>query len=266
MVKGAVNKCMLVGILAIGLLCFPNLTNSKEPTSGNIIGFVYAEDGTTPFEGAVIKAKNISSGDIYTSSPSDSRGMFTVANLKSGIYLYGVVTGTGDYNSDGLIGVKIRNNETAKVSIILTPYEKKVYSALHEIYEEQRIDGESFVGKVVDFDPVGNHADVYIMKGVLQVEDRIHAKGIETNFYQNVDDLKHKGVSVKKMYSGDTASLKFKHSANIGDSVYLVCKNGLLPMFMTPVGIATMVAGSSAVIYKVVDLQDDPKDVSPARQ
>ena len=142
------------------------------------------------------------------------------------------------------------------MSVYLTPYEKKVYSAMKDIYSEQKIAGESFVGRIVDFAAPNRLADVYIVKGMLQLKDKIHTKGDDTDFYQNLDDLQLDGSPAKRLFPGQTATLGLTKNAEIGDSVYLVCKKRMLPLFLTPVGIAAVVAGSGAVIYRFVDLQD----------
>ena len=261
------KEVKMKGILVIlFLLIFSSSTflMSESAGRGNIIGFVYGEDGTTPLEGAVVQVKNMSTGIIYDSSVSDEYGIFKVQGVESGIYMYGVKTPQGNFNSDGLVGVKVSKDETAKMSVSLTPYEKKVISAKKEIYSEQKIAGESFVGKIVDFTDLPRSANVYIVKGMLQLKDRIHTKGENTDFYQNLEDLQLDGSPAKRLFPGQTATLQLAKDAEIGDSVYLVRKKKMLPLFLTPVGIAAVVAGSGAIIYKFVDIKDG-EPVSPSK-
>jgi len=252
MFKDVKVKGILI-VLFLLIFCSSGFLMGESAGKGNIIGFIYSEGGTTPLEGAVVQVKNMSTGIIYDSSVSDEYGIFKVQGVESGIYMYGVKTSQGDFNSDNLVGVKVSKDKTAKMSVFLTPYEKKVYSAMKDIYSEQKIAGESFVGRIVDFDTPNRLADIYIVKGMIQLKDRIHTKGDDTDFYQNLDDLQLDGSPAKRLFPGQTATLGLKKNAEIGDSVYLVCKKRMLPLFLTPVGIATLAAGSGAVIYKFLD-------------
>jgi len=257
----------IIFFLFLFIFCFSGFLMSESAGKGSIIGFVYGEDGTTPLEGAVVQAKNMSTGIIYESSSSDEYGIFKIVGIESGIYMYGVKTTEGDFNSDGLVGVKVSEDETAKISMSLTPYEKKVYYAKKEIYSEQKISGESFVGRIIDFSTATRTADVYIVKGMLQLKDRIHTKGESTDFYQNLNDLKFEGSPAKRLFPGQTASIQLTRNAEIGDSVYLICKKRMLPLFLTPVGIAAVVAGSGAVLYQFGETLDGSvtTDASPSK-
>lgn len=261
MFKDVKVKGILI-VLFLLIFCSSGFLMSESAGRGNIIGFIYSEGGTTPLEGAVVQVKNMSTGIIYDSSVSDEYGIFKVQGVESGIYMYGVKTPQGNFNSDSLVGVKVSGDETAKMSVSLTPYEKKVYSAMKDIYSEQKIAGESFVGRIVDFATPNRLADVYIVKGMLKLKDKIHTKGENTDFYQNLDDLQLEGSPAKRLFPGQTATLGLTKNAEIGDSVYLVCKKRMLPLFLTPVGIAAVVAGSGAVIYKFVDYHG--KTLSPS--
>ena len=263
MFKDVKVKGILV-VLFLLIFCSSGFLMSESAGRGNIIGFIYSEGGTTPLEGAVVQVKNMSTGIIYDSSVSDEYGIFKVQGVESGIYMYGVKTPQGNFNSDDLVGVRVSGDGTAKMSVSLTPYEEKVYSAKKEIYSEQKIAGESFVGRIVDFATPNRLADVYIVKGMIQLKDKIHTKGENTDFYQNLEDLQLDGSPAKRLFPGQTATLRLTKNAEIGDSVYLVCKKKLLPLFLTPVGIAALVAGSGAIIYKFVDLQDG-ETVSPSK-
>ncbi len=110
-------------VMACLLLYAPNLLTGENHTQGNIIGFVFGEDGTSPLEGATIKFLNVSSDAVFESSQTDQNGLFTVKGIDSGIYIFGVLTSEGDFILDDLIGVKIAENETAKISISLAPFD-----------------------------------------------------------------------------------------------------------------------------------------------
>lgn len=223
--------------------------------SGTLQGKVLALDGNTPFPGALVKLKHLSTGKIFESSPTNNQGYFKVEGLTQGLYLVGVSTPQGDFNANALVGVEPAKN--VEIVMVLKPYDKQTAQAAQEVYREQKKSGESLAGRVVAFHPPQKAADVFIIKGYIQLRDRIHVKGKETDFYQNVDSLVLDGQTLKRAYAGQTVLLKLKYPAQVGDLVYLVCKEGILPIFLTPLGIAAIVAGSAAVIYGTVTLTDE---------
>jgi len=90
----------------------------------DIIGFVYAKDGTTPLEGASVKFLNVSSNSIYESSKSDANGVFKIEGIESGLYVFGVITPQGDFILDDLVGIRVKENETVKLSVSLITSEE----------------------------------------------------------------------------------------------------------------------------------------------
>jgi hypothetical protein len=259
------SKCFKLRFVFIGLVfcflifCSTSYLRSEDVSKGSILGFVYDEDGTTPLEGAVVEFKNISTGAVYESSKSDDLGVFKIEGVEKGLYIYGVRTAQGDFNSDGTIGVRIRENETAKLSISLSQYDEKVRSAIKEVYEEQRIKGKSLVGTVVNYSPDTGIAEVSIMKGLLRLEDRIQAKGENTDFYQDGNLFAVEGSFAENLFAGQTASLAVKNRVEIGDLIYTVAKSGILPLFSSPSGNASVITGSSEILGAVTDLDDNPE-------
>ena len=264
------SKSVKLNFVFIGLvfcfliLCSASFLRSGEVSKGSILGFVYDEDGTTPLEGVVVEFKDISTGAVYESSKSDSLGVFKIEGVEKGLYIYGVRTAQGDFNSDGTIGVIIRENETAKLSISLTPYEKRVASAIKEVYEEQRIKGKSLVGTVVNYSPDTRVAEVSIMKGLLRLEDRIQAKGENTDFYQDGNLFEVEGSFVKNLFAGQTAFLAVKNRVEIGDLIYTVFKSGILPLFTSPSGNASVITGNSQIVGSVAALKGGGPPVYPS--
>ena len=106
----------------------------------DIIGFVYAKDGTTPLEGASVKFLNVSSNSIYESSKSDANGVFKIEGIESGLYVFGVITPQGDFILDDLVGMRVKENETVKLSVSLIPSEEvplpqsKVIASRDDVY------------------------------------------------------------------------------------------------------------------------------------
>jgi len=252
MIKLSRNNVILLAV-AFLLFCFPSLLMSEDIAKGNIIGFVYDEDGTTPLEGAVVKVKNVSTGTIFESNKSDANGVFKIEGVENGVYLYGVLTPQGEFSSEHYFGVRISEGVTAKLSISLTPYEQKVASAIQEVYKEQSVSGEALVGTVVDYNFDSRTAEVLVVKGLLQMKDRIHAKGKITDFYQDVEELKLGHSPAKRIFAGQTANLTMKNSVKNADLVYVVCRRGILPVFLKPLGIASIIAGSAAIVAITAD-------------
>jgi hypothetical protein len=117
--------------------------------------------------------------------------------------------------------VRIRENETAKLSISLTPYDEKIRSAIEEVYREQDIEGKSLVGRAVNYNPDTRIAEIVIMKGLLQVDDKIYAKGDITDFYQDVNFLGSEGSLWNCPYKTEhssTLSISFIYS--LGDIIF----------------------------------------------
>jgi hypothetical protein len=104
-------------VFSFVLFCTPELLRGQEVGKGDIIGYVYGPDNTTPLEGAIVKIKNVSTGSLYLSPVSDEQGMVTFQSVDKGLYMVGITTWEGDYNIGNLIGV--RTHKTSKVSFSL---------------------------------------------------------------------------------------------------------------------------------------------------
>lgn len=245
------------------LVCFPGFLRSEDIARGNVIGFVFDRDGTTPLKDATVKVINILTGEAYESSRSDSYGVFKIQGIEKGLYIYGVKTANGDFNSDSPFGLRIQGNETAKLSLSLTPYEKKVAHAIKEVYEEQKETGEALVGQVVDYIPDSRMAEISIMRGLLQLDDRISAKGEASDFYQGVNYLEHEGSSVKNLFAGQTGFIGVEKEVKTGDLIYTIFKKGILPLLSSPSGRASIITGSSEIVHSPVELSLFCKCPSP---
>ncbi|HEX2694527.1 MAG TPA: carboxypeptidase-like regulatory domain-containing protein [Acidobacteriota bacterium] len=244
--KGVKGKGVSLGLVTAILIFFsPQVLKGQISPKGNLLGFVYGQDGTTPLPGAVVMVKNISSGKVYESAASDGLGVFKVQGLETGLYALGVVSPDGSYNSTDLVGVAA--NETAKIAIALNPYEKDVREAVQSVNKDQQQKGESRIGPVTEFMAGSGRADVFIERGLLQAGDRIHVKGASTDFYQDAKGLIVQGASVRKALVGESCSIILKQPCVASDIVYVVCKRGIPPFFLAPLGIAAVIAGSAAL-------------------
>lgn len=253
-----VSLTIILSVLALS----PALSaQGKAGATGTLTGFIYGHDATTPVSGAVVTLKSVSGGDPLKSGPTDSQGVFRMPELAPGVYAMGVASSAGGYNAPNLIGIKA--GETAKISVALQPYETGVAQAVEQVNKNQNKAGESRIGPVVQFVPGTVEAQVFIELGLLQVDDRIHVLGERTDFYQDVKELFFEGMPVKRGLGGQTVNLKLVKGAEIGDIVYIVCKRGIPPIWFGPIGIAAIVAGTSAIIYGVIEIPEDPVPVSP---
>jgi hypothetical protein len=233
------------------VFCFVGGTSlelrAQAPEKGNLVGYVFDKDGKTPIEGAVIIFKNASSGAVYRGDPSDKQGLFKINGLSKGIYSFGVTTSAGDFNGNELIGILA--NETTKMFVSLSPYEGQVQSAVLGVLKEQQAkEGEARVGRVVGYSPNTREAEVFIEKGLLQLDDSIRVRGRSTDFYQDVKVMKIGGAAVRRALAGQNVLVKVVQAVDLGDIVYVVCKRGLVPIFWVPLGAAVASLGTLGVI------------------
>lgn len=259
------RKRTIVAIFSF-LICILFLSGASFPAdiegTGNLTGHIFSLDRATPVSGAVVKAKSINDGVIYTSSPSDSNGAFMISGMKEGIYVVGITTPQGDFNIENLIGIK--ENQTAKISFSLSPYEEKVAEAIVDLYgeeaapelKEKRISKEQGdiwevrIGKVVSYNLETRETEVNIELGLLQLGDEIHIKGYTTDFYQKVEKIYLEGSAVNRAFAGQTPFVEVEQRVEIGDFVYLVCKKrGIAQYFRAPGGMASIIAGVGAILY-----------------
>jgi len=245
-----------VSLISFLICLFPVYSGAEASPRGNVIGFLYAKDGTTPLEGAVVKFKNLTSGIVFESSQTDQYGIFKVLGIEKGVYSYGIATADGNFNADNLVGFKVGENETAKLSIAVDPYDKETAEAISEISKDLEKNGEALVGMIADFNPATKMAQIQVVKGVLQVNDKIHAKGKATNFYQEVDTLMLGASKAKRVLKGQTGAVMLERNAQAGDLVYVVPAKKIFPFFLAPLGIAAVIGGNEAVTYGIMKIKD----------
>lgn len=242
--------------LALILMAFPSLLCPQDAPKGDLSGFVFERNGSTPVAGAVVVVKNVTTGAVTESIRTDERGAFELRGLGAGLYALGVTSVKGSFNSQDFVGVS--PEKTARISVALDPYDADAAAAAAAVIKKQWDKGEAFVGKVVRYIPETKEAVVLIEVGLIQAEDRIHVKGQVTDFYQDMRNLRAYGAKAKRVLSGHTALLRTPKSCETGDFVYIVCKRGIPPFFLAPLGVAAIVAGATplSAIY-----EDEP--VSP---
>ena len=237
---------------------------SAASGQGKVVGNIFAADGTTPLEGAVVKVKNVSTGTVYESRLTDSHGFFSISKMGKGVYAIGVSTPNGDFECESMVGIE--PNKTSRISVSIAPYEEKVASAVKAVYSSRNRDGEALVARVISFDHGSHVAEFYIFKGFLQSIDRIHVFGPSSDYYQKVHKMTMEKTPVERVYAGQTGFMEMEYDVIPGDLIFVVCEKGFSPFFLTPIGIATIVAGSAAIIYGVKELVKDPDEVSTFRK
>jgi hypothetical protein len=252
--KTAVFLCAVLYLGALGY------SQNLNQGTGNLVGFIYYQDGVTPIVGAIVKVKDVSTDLVSESTKSDSNGMFTIENLNTGVYSLGVVTSQGDFNLEELIGIK--GGETTKVSFSLAPYSAEEAAAVQEmyknIYQEEDLKGEVLVGRVLSYNRINGTAEIFISKGYIKLKDRIHVRGVRSHFYQNVEDLVFGAQKVEKIFAGNNVTMTMKYLVEEGDLVYLVCKKGVVPFFLTPLGYITALAATGLITYGIVTVTEVP--------
>jgi hypothetical protein len=229
-------------VFALILVMTSPAASPQESAQGNLVGFLFGEDGSTPVAGAVVLVKNLSTGVVTEAAATDGLGLFKVPGLNAGLYALGVKSSRGSFNCQDFFGISAQR--TSKISVALNPYDAAAAAGAATVIEEQRARGEAFIGKVIKCDPDTKVAEVLVEVGLIQSDDRIHVKGQVTDFYQDIRGLKAYGARTKRVTTGYTASFKSSKACAPGDFVYIVCKRGVPPFFLAPLGIAAIVAGS----------------------
>jgi hypothetical protein len=253
------NALIICGVILVSMAL---TLRAETGSAGNVIGFLYAKDGTSPLPGATVKFKNLANGVVLESSKSDVNGIFKLQSVESGVYTYGVATDQGDFNADNIVGIKVSENETAKLSIALQPYGKDEAAAISEIYKDQETKGETLVATIADFNANTRMAQLQMVKGLLRLNDKIHAKGRSTDFYQDIGVLEVGESPARQILNSQSGSVKLEQRAERGDGVFIVHNRKAFPFFLAPMGVAAVIAGNSAVTYGTVKITDKSEPVS----
>jgi len=255
--KGFLKKLSSVfGVLMLSVIFFVHpLVMAGAGAKGNLVGFVYDQDGTTPVQGAVVKLKNLATGSIFESPGSDEQGAFKIADVDRGLYVFGIASPRGDFSATDVLG--IAENETAKLAVALTPFE-----AAGEVdpkaEDAPKIAGEKWVGKIISYDASLKEARVFINKNQLKKDENFHVKGdkkkynSDTDFWQKAKIIKQNGFNINKAVAGQFYNIPLEKLPLDNDFIYVKESAGLFAFFLTPLGLATILAGTTAVVVIVV--------------
>lgn len=247
------KKALSMAIFVAFVLAAQPALWAQPGQNGSLVGYVYQSDGTTPAQGAVVKLRNLATGAVFESTKSSDLGYFKVESLDRGLYVFGAVTDQGEFNSSDVIGIEA--NTTAKLSLALNVQANTRPAGSSN--EPPAIRGEKFLGRVVEFNTSTLEARVFVEKGECNLGDTIHVKGdkqkgSETDFYQKANTIKQNGYAQKKALAGQYYNFSLEKPALINDWVYLKEKSGLAAFFLTPIGMATVLTGTTAIVYIVV--------------
>jgi len=107
---------VLFTLFCFAFLIFP-VTDFAKPSSGNLMGFVYGEDGKSPLQDAIVLLKGADTDKVYQSKPTGKTGDYRIADIDVGTYLVGLKVSEKTFNVDGF--VKVANGKTDTLSLSL---------------------------------------------------------------------------------------------------------------------------------------------------
>ena len=246
MYEGVAKKSISLIFTSLFLIiCISGFLQSETNAKGNVLGYIYGSDGTTPYKGAIMTAMNVTTGLVYESSVSNSNGVLKITGLETGFYDFAVTTTEGTFISENILGLIVREDETEKMAISVNSVSNKAKAEPMGFPEPEAIEGEPYIGRVISVDLASKVAEVYIVRGMVKTNDKVRIKGSETDFGMKVKELNKDGDGVKSLLAGETGVMAIKESAAIGDAIYLVADKGILPLIL---GAAGLTAGTAGVV------------------
>jgi hypothetical protein len=113
------KKLSILFVFSFILLCSPYFLLSNGENKGNMVGFIYRADGTTPLENGIVTIRNISTGSVYGSVESNNLGAFKIEGIEKGLYLVTISTKERGYKVENLIGVQADRASKVSFSIFV---------------------------------------------------------------------------------------------------------------------------------------------------
>jgi len=191
--------------------------NGDKPSDPNLWdGYELAYAGTSP-----------------TLADTDGDGLTDYEEIHSG--------GTNPLVAD-LPGLTLDLYGDPHIELSIVSQQVCTYSTI-DLAREEKERGEARVGKVVSYAPTSNESTVFIERGLIQLGDRLRIRGPNTDFQMDLKNLKVRGAYATLCLSGEQAAIPVGRSCVAGDDVYVVCKRGVPPFFLIPLGLA-LVGGS----------------------
>jgi len=259
-------KSTAIFITAFFLTVSMLLSGMSNNGKGNLVGQIYAQDGSTPIEGASLAIRNLTTGKVYVSPKSEADGSVVLEDIERGFYKLGILTADGSFYARDLMGVNIRSESTETISISINPYDKKEANAVNDLYLEMDENDEAVIGHVLQYDPETGMAEVEIIKGLLKKDSVVYIRGESNSFRQKVETILMNGNEVNEAYEGDIIQIPVKLSPDIGDLVYLCQKQRILPFlldFGSPIGLAIITASTAGVTYGIYKAIKEEPEASP---
>lgn len=109
------------GKIFLTLFCFGFLvvpvSNFAKPSIGNLMGFVYGNDGKSPLHDAVVLLRGADTDKIYQSEPTCKTGSYKIANIDVGTYIVGLKVNQETFNVDGYVNVAEGKTDTLSLSL-----------------------------------------------------------------------------------------------------------------------------------------------------
>ena len=129
-------KLISLGILgAFLLLITPAEAVSQQVVgAGSLTGYIYGSDFKTPVQNAVVKLRNVDTGQEFSSTPTDASGLFKAQDLPEGRYVLGVTAADGDFDFEYQVFIKAK--EIGKLSLALIKRQPIMESGLAPVYTE----------------------------------------------------------------------------------------------------------------------------------
>lgn len=110
------KKVVLFILFCFGFLVFP-VSNFAKPSIGNLMGFVYGEDGKSPLQDAVVLLKGADTDKVYQSGPTGKTGSYRLSNIDVGTYVVGLKVNEETFNVDGYVKVASGKTDTLSLSL-----------------------------------------------------------------------------------------------------------------------------------------------------
>lgn len=261
------SKRIAAFISAFFIFSFMLFSMDNEPLTGNLIGHIYNQDGSSPLEGASLALRNVATGKVYMSPKSGLDGTVLLEGIEKGFYKIGIITADGGFYTKNLIGLNIRGESTETIAVSIDPYRQQEAKAVDDLYKDlYDEDEEAIIGHVLQYFPETGMAQVELVKGVLKKDAVVYFRGLTYNFRQEVKTIILDGKEVNEAYEGDIILVNVKMPCEIGDLVF-ICDKKMLPFIIwgKPLGLLILGAATTGVTYGIYNaIQDDP-ETSPFR-
>ena len=267
MPRGDTSKKIVVFISAFYIFSFMLFSGIDNSITGNLIGHIYNQDGSTPLEGVSLALRNVATGKVYISPKSEVDGTVLLEGVEKGFYKIGILTADGGFYTKDLMGLNIRGESTETISVSIDPYSQQEAKAVNDLYKDlYDEDEEAIIGNVLQYFTETGMAQVELVKGVLKKDAVVYFRGFTYNFRQEVTTIILDGKEVEEAYEGDTVLVNVKMPTQIGDLVFL-CERQILPFILwgRPLGLIIIGAATAGVTYGIYKAIKEEPETSPFR-